>query len=88
MKRTFLRTVLIVVLLLLAVVLGQVIGEACGNISFLSWLAINVQFGLNPTVINLHVIELTFGIVVNFNVAQAIFLLFAIIAYSRIKIAD
>lgn len=66
MKRTFLRTVLLVVLLLLAVVLGQVIGEACGNISFLSWLAINVQFGLNPTVINLHVIELTFGIVVNF----------------------
>ena len=67
MKRTFLRTLLLIVLLLLAVVLGQVIGEACTNISFLSWLSIPVQFGLEPTLINLHVIQLTFGIVVNFN---------------------
>ena len=88
MKRTFLRTLLLIVILLLAVVLGQVIGEACTNISVLSWLSIPVQFGLEPTLINLHVIQLTFGIVINFNVAQAIFLLVAIIAYSRIKIAD
>lgn len=88
MKRTFLRTILLIVLLLLAVILGQVIGEACTNISFLSWLALGVQFGLNPTVFDLQVIQLTFGVVVDFNVAQAIFLLVAIIAYGRISVSD
>ncbi len=88
MKRTLLRTLLLIVLLLLAVVLGRVVGDLCQGVSFLSWLGLSAEFGLQPTVINLQVVQFTFGAVVNINVAQAILLLAAILVYSRIKIKD
>lgn len=88
MKRTLLRTLLLIVLLLLAVVLGRVIGDLSQGVAFLSWLGLSAEFGLQPTVINLQVVQFTFGAVVNINVAQAILLLAAILLYSRIKIKD
>lgn len=88
MKRTLLRTLLLIVLLLLAVVLGRVIGNLCEGVSFLSWMALSAEFGLQPTLINLQVVQFTFGAVVNINVAQAILLLAAILVYSRIKIKE
>ena len=88
MKKGLLRTLLLVVLLVLAVVLGKVIGNLCGGISFLSWLGLSAQFGLQPCTLDLAILEVTFGLLVNINVAQAILLFVAILVYSHIHIRD
>ena len=88
MKRAILRGLLLIILLLLAVVLGKVIGNLCEGVAFISWLSLSAQFGLQPTIIDLQVIQFTFGAVIDINVAQAILLLAAIVAYSRIKIKE
>lgn len=77
-----------VVLLVLAVVLGKVIGDLCGGISFLSWLGLSAQFGLQPCTLDLAILQVTFGLLVNINVAQAILLFVAILVYSHIHIRD
>ena len=51
-------------------------------------LALSATFGMQPTTISLAVMELTFGLTVQVNVAQAILLLVAILIYSCIKIRD
>ena len=88
MKRKLIKTLLLIVLLLLAVVLGIVIGNVCEGVKGFSWLALSATFGLQPTTISLAVMELTFGLTVQVNVAQAILLLVAILIYSCIKIRD
>ena len=88
MKRKLIKTLLLVILLLLAVVLGMVIGNVCENVRGLSWLALSAEFGLQLTAVNLAVLQLTFGLTVNINVAQAILLLIAILVYTRVRIKD
>ena len=88
MKKGILRTLLLGVLLVLAVVLGKVIGVMCGGSSFLSWLGLSAQFGLQPCTLDLAILQVTFGLLVNINVAQAILLFVAILVYSHIHIRD
>jgi len=88
MKRKLIKTLLLIVLLLLAVVLGMVIGNVCKEINGLSWLSLSATFGLQPATVDLAVMQLTFGLTVSVNVAQAILLLIAILVYSCIKIRD
>lgn len=86
MKNNLIRSLLLIILLLLAVVLGKIIGAACIGIKYAAWLGAGASFGFSPLSVNLSVINFTFGIMVNFNVAQAILLLFAILSYPRIKV--
>lgn len=88
MKKTIIRTLLLIILLLLAIVLGKVIGNVTAGVAYLSWLGLSAQFGLAPATIDLAVVTLTFGLQISLNVAQAILLLLAILAYSRIHIKD
>ena len=88
MKRKLIKTLLLIILLLLAVVLGMIIGNVCANNSGLSWLALSATFGLQPATVDLAVMQLTFGLTVNINVAQAILLLVAILVYCCIRIRD
>lgn len=88
MKKQLIRTILLIVLLLLAVVLGMIIGNLCEGVSSLSWLAASASFGLSPTTVDLAVINITLGFAVNINVAQAILLLAAIVAYCNIRIRN
>lgn len=71
-------------LIILAIVLGKAIGTAVTGISFLSWLAIAAKFGVSTVTVNLSVLQLTFGMMIDINVAQAILLLAAIITYTKI----
>lgn len=86
MKKNLMKTLLFIILLLLAVVLGKIIGAACAGIAYASWLNAGASFGFSPLSLNLSVISLTFGAMININVAQAILLLIAILAYPRIKV--
>ena len=88
MKRQLIKTVLLIVLLLLAVVLGMIIGNVASDISAISWLCASASFGLSPTTLDLSILNLTLGLTVNINVAQAILLLAAILIYCNIKIKN
>lgn len=85
MKRGIIRTLLFAVLIVLAVVLGKAIGGFAAGIKLLSWLAIGAKFGISTVTVDLSVLTLTFGLVININVAQAILLLAAILIYIRIQ---
>ena len=88
MKKRLIKTILLIVLLLLAIVLGILIGDVCAGMRGLSWLAAGASFGLQPATVDLSVIQLTFGLTVSINVAQAILLLIAILAYCAIRVKD
>lgn len=85
MKKGIINTLLFIVMLILAIVLGTAIASATGGISYLSWLAIAAKFGIPTVTIDLAILQITFGMTVNVNVAQAILLLAAIFIYTRIK---
>lgn len=88
MKKNLIKAMLLIILLVLAVVLGVIIANVCKGSPALSWLATSASFGIQPTMLNLSVIQLTFGLNININVAQALLLLIAIIVYSNIKIRN
>ncbi|XOQ47955.1 MAG: DUF4321 domain-containing protein [Eubacteriales bacterium] len=88
MKKNGIRTLLLIILLVLAVVLGQIIGTSCAGIKNVSWLGATAKFGLSPVELDLSVVKFTFGMLVNINVAQAILLLAAILAYIKIKVKE
>ena len=87
-KRSLLKTLLLIVLLMLAIVLGKLIGVVTAGVPFLSWLGMSASFGFPSVPIDLSVLELTFGVMVNTNVAQALLLLAAILIYSAVRIHD
>lgn len=82
------KNLLLIVLFILAVVLGKLIGLAVQGVPFLQWLGISASFGFPSVPIDLSVVTITFGILVNINVAQGILLLAAILIYSAIRIHD
>ena len=84
MKKGIIKTLSFLMLIILAIVLGKAIGTAVTGISFLSWLAIAAKFGVSTVTVNLSVLQLTFGMMININVAQAILLLAAIITDTKI----
>lgn len=58
---------------LCGIVFGMMIATFTKDVSFLSWLAYGLAFGMEtPLVINLGLINLTFGIAINLNVATII----------------
>lgn len=85
MKKGIIKTLFFIVMILLAVVLGKAIGSAVTGVHFLSWLAIAAKFGVSTVTVDLSVLQVTFGMMVNINVAQAILLLTAIFIYTRIQ---
>lgn len=85
MKKGIIKTLFFIVMILLAIVLGKAIGGAVTGIHFLSWLAIAAKFGVSTVTIDLSVLQVTFGMMIDINVAQAILLLIAIFVYTRIK---
>ena len=51
----------------------------------LSWLAYSKEIGIDPTNINLVIIDLTIGFNFSMNVAQIIFMLAAIAIYPKLS---
>ncbi|WP_101697414.1 DUF4321 domain-containing protein [Clostridium minihomine] len=86
MKHNLLRNLFLIILLLLAVVLGKVIGTVTQGISFLSWLGVGANFGLEPVTVNLSVVTFTLGMMVSINVAQALLLAIAILIFNTVKL--
>lgn len=86
MKKGIIKTLLFVVLILLAIVLGKAAAAACAGVRFLSWLGIAAKFGVPTVTIDLAVLQVTFGMMLDINVAQSLLLLLAIFLYTRIQV--
>lgn len=86
MKKGILKTFLFLVMLVLAVVLGRAVSSACADIRYLSWLAASARFGFSPVKVDLSVLSFTVGLSIDINVAQALLLLAAVFAETRIRV--
>ena len=75
----------LVLLILVGVVLGGLIGKLCAGVPALSWLSYGQSFGfVNPMVLDLGILVLTFGFTVDITVAGILGIVIAIIIYRLI----
>lgn len=86
MKKGIIRALLFLTLIILAVVLGKAIAGVTSGVSFLSWLSITAKFGISTVTVDLSILSLTFGMLIDVSVAQALLLLLAIFIYIRIQV--
>lgn len=69
-------------LLLAGIVLGGFIGSLAAGVPFLSWLNYGQTFGfVNPIVLDLGILVITFGLSIKITIASIIGVLIAIIIY-------
>jgi hypothetical protein len=76
---------ILLVFILCGIVIGSLLGELASNVNWLSSLAFSRSFGLStPLTLDLGVIQLTFGLMININMASMIGVLIALIVYRYI----
>ena len=76
---------ILLLFILSGLVIGGLLGEFAKDISFLSWLSYGQSFGLsNPIELDLGVVKITFGLMVNIKIASIVGLLIAIFVYRKI----
>ena len=76
---------ILIVFILSGLVIGGLIGRLASNVPWLWWLSYEQQFGLNnPLVLDLSVLQLTFGLIFKINVASIIGMLSAIFIYRKV----
>lgn len=77
-------TLVLIIFILCGLVIGGLIGQLTQGISWLSWLSYGQTFGLsNPVVLDLGVVQLTFGIMFSINVSSIIGLIISIFIYRK-----
>jgi hypothetical protein len=69
--------------MLAAIALGAFLAYACGNVSFLSWLAWGKTFGVNDFTFDLYVLEFSLSLTVSFTVSQLITIPLGLILYAK-----
>lgn len=73
-------------ILILLIIAGIVVGGLIGEMSNNKWLNYGQKFGLtSPVNIDFKILSITFGFLINVNVASIIGILLAILIYLKIK---
>ena len=69
-----------------AVILGALLGGVCADSAnpYIHWLGLGKEFGFDTIALNLHVVQLTFGMHININVTQILFIILAIAVSPKI----
>ena len=76
---------ILVLFILSGLVIGGLLGELASHIEFLWWLGYGQSFGLtSPIVLDLNILQLTFGLTFKINIASIIGLIIAIIIYRKV----
>lgn len=76
---------ILLVFLLSGIVIGGLLGEIAGKVSWLWWLSSGSSFGISsPVELNFKVIQLSFGLMFNINIASIIGMALAIFAYRKL----
>ena len=66
-------------------VIGGLLGDMASQVEWLNWLSYGQQFGLKePLILELNVISITFGLMLNINIASIIGLAIALFLYRKI----
>ncbi|MCI6908865.1 MAG: DUF4321 domain-containing protein [Clostridiaceae bacterium] len=76
-----------VLVILTGAVVGSLIAQLVQGIPWLEWLAYGASFGLstaNPVVLDLAVIKLVFGCMVEINIATIIGIVAALLLYRKL----
>ena len=74
--------VAILVIIIIGVVIGGIITYLTSGINALAWLNIGYNFGLvQPLVLDLSIIKLTFGFSVNINIAVVLGIITSAVVY-------
>ena len=67
-------------LVLVGIVVGAFVAYICKGVNALSWLAYGVDFGLeSPLVLDLGILQLTFGISINLTLSVVIFVILPLV---------
>lgn len=75
---------LLFIFILSGIVIGGVIGELTKNINWLWWLSYGLDFGITePLSLDLHILKLSFGLMVKINIASIIGIGIAIWLYRK-----
>lgn len=75
---------LLVLFILSGLVIGGLIGELAGQVDFLWWLSYGQSFGLStPIVLDLNILNITFGLMVKMNISSILGVVIAIIIYRK-----
>ena len=75
---------ILIIFILSGLVIGGLLGQLASGVDFLWWLGYGSSFGLaEPLVLDLSIIKLTFGLVINVNIASIIGILLAILIYRK-----
>ncbi len=75
---------ILVIFILSGLVIGGLLGQLASNIDWLSWMSFGQQFGLrDPINLDLSVVNITFGLMFNINIASIIGVTIAIIIYRK-----
>jgi len=75
----------LLIIIVIGVVLGEIITYLTSGIPALEWLSIGYRFGLTtPLVLDLNIMSLTFGLVINVNVAAIIGMIISAFIYKYV----
>lgn len=76
---------ILLIVVLSGLVVGGLLGDLASSVSWLKWLAYGESFGLsNPIVLDLSILQLTFGLMMNINIASIIGMVLAIFIYRKV----
>ena len=76
---------ILIVFILAGLVVGGLLGEVAAKVDFLWWLGYGQSFGLTePVLLNLNVIQISFGLVFNINIASIIGMILAVFIYRKV----
>lgn len=86
MSKNFKKNIAFLFFLLAGITLGAFIGHICENSAYFSWLAWGKTIGIStdsPVVLDLIVIKLAFGFILNVTIAQIITITLSILLFSK-----
>ncbi len=77
---------LLLIFLVAGILFGGLIGELARNVDFLSWLSYSKSLGISPDaplVLNFAVLRLTFGFMIELNIAMVLGILASLFLYKK-----
>lgn len=81
------RTLLFLLFLLAGIILGTIVTNLAQEVSFLKWLCWGDAIGIgypNPVSIDLAIVKLSFGFVLEVNLAKLICIIGSILIYAKV----
>lgn len=79
------NSLVLIIFMLCGIVIGGLLGQFAQGVSWLSWLSFGKAFGFStPFTLDLGVLQLTLGLMININIASIVGIIIAIFIYRKI----